>query len=141
MKQFSGIVLAVLNIVVLVILMFCFMSCSSSSRTVIATKDTLYVERFVDRQRFVYDTIESSSRIVEYDIDSSGDWRPKKKIEKTALQRHIQKSEDEEAEIENSFEKYETTEEKISDKSSTWKWFFYGVMAAMLLFLFLLLKR
>ena len=96
MKQFSGIVLAVLNIVVLVILMFCFIGCSSSSRTVIAARDTLYVERFVDRQIVIRDTVETSNIMVEYVIDSLGEWKPQKMVETTTLQKHTQKRGDEE---------------------------------------------
>ena len=96
MKQFSGIVLAVVNIVLLVISMFCFMSCSSSSRTVIAARDTLYVERFVDRQIVIRDTVETSNIMVEYVIDSLGEWKPQKMVETTTLQKHTQKRGDEE---------------------------------------------
>ena len=96
MKQFSGIVLAVLNIVVLVISMFCFVGCSSSSRTVIAARDTLYVERFVDRQIVIRDTVETSNIMVEYVIDSLGEWKPQKMVETTTLQKHTQKRGDEE---------------------------------------------
>lgn len=103
MKQFSGIVLAVLNIVVLVILMFCFVGCSSSSRTVIAARDTLYVERFVDRQIVIRDTVETSNIMVEYVIDSLGEWKPQKMVETTTLQKHTQKRGDEESVTETSF--------------------------------------
>ena len=102
MKQFSGIVLAVLNIVVLVILMFCFIGCSSSSRTVIAARDTLYVERFVDRQIVIRDTVETSNIMVEYVIDSLGEWKPQKMVETTTLQKHTQKRGDEEIVSESS---------------------------------------
>lgn len=129
MKQFSGIVLAVLNIVVLVILMFCFIGCSSSSRTVIAARDTLYVERFVDRQIVIRDTVETSNIMVEYVIDSLGEWKPQKMVETTTLQKHTQKRGDEEIVSEASLSATNTEiAEEHTDVMQNYVWVIFSLL-------------
>ena len=96
MKQYRIGMLTICYLLMAMPFLFCLMGCTSSSRTIVVERDTLYVERVAERQTIVRDTIETSSRIVEYVIDSLGDWRPQKMVEETTLQRHTQKSGEEE---------------------------------------------
>ena len=129
MKQFSGIVLAIFNMVVLAIFMFCIIGCSSSSRTVIAERDTLYVERFVDRQIVIRDTVETSNLMVEYVIDSLGDWKPQKMVETTILQKHTQKRGDEEIVSETSLSAINTEiAEEHTDVIQSYVWVIFSLL-------------
>ena len=118
--------------------LFCLMGCTSSSRTIVVERDTLYVERVAERQTIVRDTIETSSRIVEYIIDSLGDWRPQKMVEETTLQRHTQKSGEEEIISEESLLKTKTEIEK--NISTINRWYIWGIFSLLIFLVFILIK-
>ena len=138
MKQYRIGILTICILFMVIPFLFCLMGCSSPSRTVVVERDTLYIERVAERQTIVCDTIETSSRIVEYLIDSLGDWRPQKMVEKTTLQHHTQKSGEEEIVSEVSSLKTKTEIEKNSPTIS--KWHICGIFSLLIFFVFILIK-
>lgn len=136
-----GSVLIVLALLMITLMMVCFVGCAVPSKAIVQTRDTLYVERIVDRQSIIRDTVETSSMRVEYLIDSLGDWCPQKMVEEVVVQRHTQKIGDEEIVKEETFAKTEVTAEEFANKTSKWKWFLYGIVASMILVVVLLLRR
>ena len=120
------------------IFLFLVAGCSPSSRTVISERDTLYVERIMDRETIVRDTIETSTRMVEYVIDSSGDWRPQKMVEKRALRFHTQKTGEEETTTETS--SLSSNSEIMKERTIKTEWYMFG-LGFLLIFLALLMVR
>ncbi len=138
MKQYRIGMLTICYLLMAMPFLFCLMGCTSSSRTIVVERDTLYVERVAERQTIVRDTIETSSRIVEYIIDSLGDWRPQKMVEETTLQRHTQKSGEEEIISEESLLKTKTEIEK--NISTINRWYIWGLFSLLIFLVFILIK-
>ncbi|MBR5240981.1 MAG: hypothetical protein IKW05_03495 [Muribaculaceae bacterium] len=138
MKQYRIGMLTICYLLMAMPFLFCLMGCTSSSRTIVVERDTLYVERVAERQTIVRDTIETSSRIVEYVIDSLGDWRPQKMVEETTLQRHTQKSGEEEIISEESLLKTKTEIEKNIPSIS--RWHIWGIFSLLIFLVFILIK-
>ena len=122
----------------LLILPSFMVGCSSLSRTVTTQRDTLYVERIVDRELLVRDTLETTSRVVEYVADSLGEWRPQRMLEEVVVQHHTQKREGEERVKEDTLLKSKT--EIVKERPIKREWYMFGVFLVLLFFIFLFIK-
>ena len=122
----------------LLILPSFIVGCSSLSRTVTTQRDTLYVERIVDRELLVRDALETTSRVVEYVADSLGEWRPQRMLEEVVVQHHTQKREGEERVKEDTLLKSKT--EIVKERPIKREWYMFGVFLVLLFFIFLFIK-
>lgn len=138
MKQYSRIVLRWCTLLMLTLLLFSSIGCATIPRTLIMERDTLYVERVVERQSVVRDTVETLSRMIEYVVDSSGGWQPQKMVEETSLQRHVQKSDEQECVDETS--QTNAKVEIVKEEAVKREWHLFLLLSVVLLFVFLRMR-
>ena len=122
----------------LTLLLFSSIGCTTIPRTLIMERDTLYVERGVERQSVVRDTVETLSRMIEYVVDSSGGWQPQKMVEETTLQRHVQKSDEQESVDETS--QTNAKVEIVKEEPVKREWHIFLLLSVVLLFVFLRMR-
>ena len=83
----------------------------------------------MDRQIVIRDTVETSNIMVEYVIDSLGEWKPQKMVETTTLQKHTQKRGDEEIVSEASLSSTNTEiAEEHTDVMQNYVWVIFSLL-------------
>ena len=96
--------------------------CATKRVTQIRQTDTVYVERIVEVQQLVRDTIEINSTIVEFVPDSGGGWTPTKMVMEKNIQKSSQKSSGEQLQVGKIVVKSEVEKKSEMTKSSMAKW-------------------
>ena len=105
-------------------------SCSTakvSSHTI--QRDTIYIDRVVDIDKLVRDTIISKDTIIEYSLDTLGNWQPTKKIIGSGLKIGSSTEQSKENITENVTKESEINTETKEKKPNVWAWFGWGAFA------------
>ena len=105
-------------------------SCSTAkvtSHTI--QRDTIYIDRVVEIEKLVRDTIISKDTIIEYSLDTLGNWQPTKKIIGSGLKIGSSTEQSKENITENSTAQSEINTETKEKKPNVWAWFGWGAFA------------
>lgn len=105
-------------------------SCSTTkvtSHTI--QRDTIYIDRVVEIEKLVRDTIISKDTIIEYSLDTLGNWKPSKKIIGSGLKIGASTEQSKEYITENSTSQSEINTETKEKKPNVWGWFGWGAFA------------
>lgn len=105
-------------------------SCSTAkvtSHTI--QRDTIYIDRVVEIEKLVRDTIISKDTIIEYSLDTLGNWQPSKKIIGSGLKIGTSTEQSKENITENATKESEINTETKEKKPNVWAWFGWGAFA------------
>lgn len=131
----------IISIAMLAIFILNTMGCASARHTVTSRTDTLFVERKVERQLVIHDTIESISKVVEYIADTATNkWTPIKMVVAKRVQRESQECKRDEELFEERQLKSKIEVEDKDSKTKIGKWFLAGFVVAIFIILFIRIK-
>ena len=130
----------IISLTILTLFLLSVVSCNAPRRCEVSQVDTIYVERVVERELLVYDTIEINSAKVEYLPDSLGSWKPSKMTVEKTVQNRLQTTTDKETITENIEAKVNKKIESNKPQSPKLKWFIVGFFVAVVVLL-LITKR
>lgn len=120
----------IISLTILTLFLLSVVSCNTPRHCEVSQVDTIYVERVVERELLVYDTIEINSAKVEYLPDSLGSWKPSKMTVEKTVQNRLQTTNEEQIITESVDVK--SNKKIVSNKpqSSKLKWFVIGFFVA-----------
>ena len=113
----------IISLTILTLFLLSVVSCNTPRHCEVSQVDTIYVERVVERELLVHDTIEINSAKVEYLPDSVGGWKPSKMTVEKTVQNRLQTTTDKETITENIEVKVNKKIESNKPQSPKLKWF------------------
>lgn len=130
----------IISLTILTLFLLSVVSCNTPRHCEVSQVDTIYVERVVERELLVHDTIEINSAKVEYLPDSVGGWKPSKMTVEKTVQNRLQTTTDKETITENIEAKVNKKIESNKPQYPKLKWFIVGFFVAVVVLL-LITKR
>ncbi len=120
----------IISLTILTLFLLSVVSCNAPRHCEVSQVDTIYVERVVERELLVYDTIEINSAKVEYLPDSLGSWKPSKMTVEKTVQNRLQTTNEEQIITESVDVKSDKKIASNKPQSSKLKWFVIGFFVA-----------
>ena len=120
----------IISLTILTLFLLSVVSCNTPRRCEVSQVDTIYVERVVERELLVYDTIEINSAKVEYLPDSLGSWKPSKMTVEKTVQNRLQTTNEEQIITESVDVKSNKKIASNKPQPSKLKWFVIGFFVA-----------
>lgn len=130
----------IISLTILTLFLLSVVSCNTPRHCEVSQVDTIYVERVVERELLVHDTIEINRAKVEYLPDSVGGWKPSKMTVEKTVQNRLQTTTDKETITENIETKVNKKIESNKPQPSKLRWFAIGFFVAVVVLL-LITKR
>ena len=132
----------IISLVMLAIFLLNTMGCTSARHTVISRTDTLFIERRVERQFVIQDTVETISKVVEYIADTAANkWTPTKMVLAKRVQRESPECKRDEELFEERQLKSQIEVQDEKQKNNMGKSFILSlIIMAVIIFLFVIIK-
>lgn len=125
----------IISLTILTLFLLSVVSCNTPRHCEVSQVDTIYVERVVERELLVHDTIEINSAKVEYLPDSVGGWKPSKMTVEKTVQNRLQTTDEEQIITESVDVKSNKKIDSNKSQPSKLRWFAIGFFVAVVVLL------